>query len=225
MNPGLRSTLASLVFGLGLTACQDTILQDLNESEANNLVTELAQAGVRGTKASSRGGRFEVRVATREADLAWRVARAAGFPHRAEPVAPRRLVLAPAEAKDLDRRRRASRLARLIRSRAAVVDAHVVLDGHGAAVQLVVRPAHEVDREAITAQVRAGAGLANTAPVHIESAPMTYPAAESLVAPSTLWPTRLAATAALCLATMCIFLVFRLRRSRRKRNASPSDSK
>jgi predicted Rdx family selenoprotein len=217
MNRGPRTTIASIVFCLGLTACHHTILHDLSEPEANDLVTELAQAGVRGTKAPSRGGRFEVRVPTREADLAWRVARAAGFPRHSELVAPRRLILAPAEAQDLDRRRRASRLARLIRSRAPVMDAHVVLDGRGAAVQLRVRPAARIDAEAIAALVRVGAGLSSDAPVHIESAPVTYAAVESLVAPPTHWPIRLAASAALCLAAMCAFLVFRLRRTRRKR--------
>ncbi len=198
--------------------CTQPLLHDLPETEANALINELALAGVRGTKTPGRAGRFEVHVAPREGTRAWEVANAAGYPREREVETAQRLVLGPREAAALERRRKASQLSALLRRREGVVDARVVLDPAGAAVLLRIRQGVTLNREAITALVRAGGGLDGTADVRLDTAVIHHGQGRPPTpAAGPTWPLRLATIATVCLSIMCLFLLGRIRSTRRRR--------
>jgi len=216
--------LSLLAFTLVVTGCTQPLLQDLPENEANELISELALAGVLGTKSTGRAGRFEVHVPAQYDVRAWRVAKAAGYPRPPAIEGPQRLVLGPSEAETLQRRRKGQQLSTLLRQRSEVVDARVVLDANSAAVHLRIRPTVLVDPNAIADIVRAGAGLRPTAQIQLDTTIVDHGRADETAAPPPKWPLRLATSAALSLAGMCLILLARMRRMRRLRQQDPPAS-
>jgi len=81
-----------------------------------------------------------------------------------------------------------------------------------------------VDVAAIADIVRAGAGLRPTAQIQLDTTIVDHGRADETAAPPPKWPLRLATSAALSLAGMCLILLARMRRMRRLRQQDPPAS-
>lgn len=154
---------------LTLSACTETLLDDLGETEANDVVARLTEVGVTARKASAGGGRYRVEVPPERFALAWATARAAGYPHHPEPSPPARLVVGPSEAAARARVERGRLLSRLIRAAPGVLDARVVLgdEGHVAAVVRIRPGPATISADRLRTLLAAGAGASAASPASI----------------------------------------------------------
>lgn len=198
---------------LGLLGCQEVLLRDLPEAEANDVVAALASAGVAGEKQGS-GARTLVRVPAGQVAPAWQALRAVGLPRPPTPPLPDRLVVGPTEARLFEHQRQSVALERVLRALPGVHDARVVVGDGGAAV--VVRGV--ADRAQVAALVQAALppGAQITLEINdLEARPRPVEAPPSASAPPPGGPLVALSAAVVALAAACTLLLVRLRRLQR----------
>lgn len=191
----LRITL--LWAALALVGCRATVLEGLDEAEANDLVAALDAAGYPADKIAQ-GGRYAVEVDRESFTAAWTTARARGFPRPVSAPPPSGLVSTAAERDDARRRAREAAVAEVLRADPAVGDARVALSARGAAVTLKSPTPDALDRAGLEAQVRVAAGLGPEAAVALAIHPVTI-GARAPRRPRPAWPLWLASAAAVAL--------------------------
>lgn len=165
-TPWLWCALALWALG-----CRATVLEGLEEAEANDLVTALDGAGFAADK-TSRAGRYAVEVDQGAFADAWSAARAHGFPRPAAAPPPSGLVSTAAEREAAQRHARQAAIADVLRADPAVSSARVALGPRGAAVAIETPTPDALDRAALDAQVRVAAGLAPDAIVALAVHPI-----------------------------------------------------
>ncbi len=161
----IRLALPLLLAAALLSGCRTSLLEGLDEAQANDLVVALTTAGIPAEK-HGRMGRFSVNVDEQHFAAAWRVARGHGLPWQVDE---RPGLFARwrdgAAGSDDAAERRAGAIARQLRADPAVLDARVVLGSRGAAVSIMASAPEAVDRDAVEARVRAVASLGAHDPV------------------------------------------------------------
>lgn len=186
---------------------QSTVLDGLNEAEANDLQLRLLRSGIRANKRPSGGGRFAIDVAEARWDAAWSSARRGGFPRPAVR-AQTRLVMGPTEVQEAARARTQSQLERQISLHDGVTTVVVSVGAAGTSATIRHRPDVQLDHAVFDRLIRT---TVSTAP--------DYPIELSLLAdPAELRPPDVSSPAywkgglLLGFAALCFGLFFRSRR-------------
>lgn len=160
------------MLALWALGCRATVLEGLDEAEANDLVTALDAAGFDADKRRAGGG-YAVEVEQSAFTAAWSAARARGFPRPAATPPPSGLVATAAERDAAQRRARQTAIGDVLRADPAVSAVRVALGPHGAAVAVESPTPDALDRAALGAQVRIAAGLPADAAVALTVHPIT----------------------------------------------------
>jgi hypothetical protein len=205
------------LLALWTVGCEATLLHDLDEGEANDVVVLLAGAGVEAQKVADGAARYRVDVDRGAVAMAWPVVRAAGHPRHVEPADPGRLVVGPTEAAARARSEQALALEGLLRATPGVADARVVLaaDGRVAAVARVEEGAAADLPDRLRGLLAAGAG-ADAARVALEiHALAAVPTAPTPPRPDRSFLLAVGAVVA-SLTALCAALLHRVRRLRRQ---------
>lgn len=161
-----RARRLGLAWCLALAACvgcDATLLDGLDEPQANDLIVALSAAGIDADK-HGRSGRFSVDVARGDFATAWQIARARGLPRQSTA----RPGLFAGRAQGRAEAARSEQIAQLLRADPGVADARVVLGRRGAAVSVRASDPARVDSLAIERRVRAVAGFGAADPVAVD---------------------------------------------------------
>ncbi len=124
-----------LLLSLSLSACQETLLHGLDEGQANDALSLLAEAGLEVQK-QPQAGQYSLKVQGSQLPVAWRLLRAAGFPRAQRPERPQRLVMGPGEREEQRWERQAQQLEQLLQELPGVENARVLLSSKGAIANL-----------------------------------------------------------------------------------------
>lgn len=205
--------LFGALVAIGGVGCRATVLDGLDEAEANDLVTALDAAGFRADKVS-RGGRHAVDVERVAFADAWIAARASGFPRPIAPAAASGLVATADERHAALRRANEAAVAAVLRADPAVSDARVAIGRHGAAVTVHSRDPTALDRAVLEAQVRVAADLTPDATVALAVHPVAQATRPSPPRPPA-WPLWLATGAVVSMGGACGLWWWSMRRRAR----------
>lgn len=197
----MRHAVLWAALTLGALGCRATVLDGLDEAEANDLVAALRAAGFDADKVS-RGGRHAVDVDHAAFAEAWGAARASGFPRPIAPPPPGGLVASAEERQAAARRATEAAVAAVLRADPAVSDARVALGRRGAAVTVHSPTPAGLDRATLEAQVRVAADLPADAAVALAIHPLARPPRPA-PAPRPAWPLWLATAAVVSMGGAC----------------------